>query len=112
MDLHLSSAAPSADERAAVDAALDALLGERAVNLRLWQRWQDVLESDPELATAEGMGKVSGWGWGFGYFGGMLALGLCLGYVLWAQGRGLPASSSRTSIPTISAIWASSGPIP
>jgi UMF1 family MFS transporter len=46
----------------------------------------------PELATAEGMGKVSGWGWGFGYFGGMLALGLCLGYVLWAQGRGLPAA--------------------
>ena len=46
----------------------------------------------PELATAEGMGKVSGWGWGFGYIGGMLALGLCLGYVLWARGRGLPAS--------------------
>ena len=29
------------------------LLGDRAVNLRLWQRWQHVLESDPELATAE-----------------------------------------------------------
>src|SRR3954451_22551051 len=27
----------------------------------------------PELATAEGMGKVSGWGWAFGYLGGMLA---------------------------------------
>ena len=47
----------------------------------------------PELATAEGMGKVSGWGWGFGYIGGMLALGLCLGYVLWARGKGLPASN-------------------
>lgn len=46
----------------------------------------------PELATAEGMGKVSGWGWAFGYVGGMLALGLCLGYVLWAQGRGLGAA--------------------
>ena len=46
----------------------------------------------PELATAEGMGKVSGWGWGFGYIGGMLALGLCLAYVLSAQARGLPAS--------------------
>jgi UMF1 family MFS transporter len=46
----------------------------------------------PELATAEGMGKVSGWGWGLGYIGGMLALGLCLAYVLWAQGRGLPAA--------------------
>ncbi|WP_431276297.1 MFS transporter [Variovorax ureilyticus] len=46
----------------------------------------------PELATADGMGKVSGWGWGFGYLGGMLALGLCLAYVLWAQSRGLPAA--------------------
>ncbi|MDP1533087.1 MAG: MFS transporter, partial [Rubrivivax sp.] len=33
-----------------------------------------------------------GWGWSFGYFGGMLALGLSLAYVLWAQGQGRPAS--------------------
>ena len=46
----------------------------------------------PELARPDALGKVSGWGWGFGYFGGMLALGICLGYVLWAQARGLPAS--------------------
>ncbi len=46
----------------------------------------------PELARVQSLGKVSGWGWGFGYFGGMLALGLCLAYVLWAQGRGIPAA--------------------
>ena len=46
----------------------------------------------PELARRESLGTVSGWGWSFGYFGGMLALGLCLAYVLWAQGQGLPAS--------------------
>jgi UMF1 family MFS transporter len=46
----------------------------------------------PELAKPQSMGKVSGWGWGFGYFGGMLALGVSLGYVLWAQGQGIPAS--------------------
>jgi len=46
----------------------------------------------PELARDHSLGKVSGWGWGFGYFGGMLALGLCLAYVLWAQGRGIPAA--------------------
>jgi UMF1 family MFS transporter len=46
----------------------------------------------PELARPEAMGKVSGWGWGFGYFGGMLALGLSLAYVLWAQQHGIPAS--------------------
>ncbi|MEO5670542.1 MAG: MFS transporter [Ramlibacter sp.] len=45
----------------------------------------------PELARPDSMGKVSGWGWSFGYFGGMLALGLCLGYVIWAQGRGIKA---------------------
>ena len=46
----------------------------------------------PELAQREAMGRVSGWGWSFGYFGGMLTLGLSLAYVLWAQGRGLPAT--------------------
>jgi UMF1 family MFS transporter len=46
----------------------------------------------PELARTDALGRVSGWGWSFGYFGGMLALGLCLGYVMWAQGRGVPAS--------------------
>ena len=45
----------------------------------------------PELARPAAMGKVSGWGWSFGYFGGMLALGLCLGYVIWAQGQGIEA---------------------
>lgn len=46
----------------------------------------------PELARPNALGKVSGWGWGFGYFGGMLALGICLGYVLWAQSRAIPAA--------------------
>ncbi|OWQ48747.1 MFS transporter [Roseateles noduli] len=42
----------------------------------------------PELARRDALGRVSGWGWAFGYLGGMLALGLCLGYVLGAQARG------------------------
>jgi MFS transporter, UMF1 family len=46
----------------------------------------------PELARREAIGRVSGWGWSLGYFGGMLTLGLSLGYVLWAQGQGLPAA--------------------
>jgi MFS transporter, UMF1 family len=47
----------------------------------------------PELAQPSGMGKVSGWGWSFGYFGGMLALGICLGYVIWAGQQGIKADS-------------------
>jgi UMF1 family MFS transporter len=46
----------------------------------------------PELARPEAIGRVSGWGWSLGYLGGMLALGLSLGYVIWAQAQGLPAS--------------------
>jgi MFS transporter, UMF1 family len=46
----------------------------------------------PELARHEAMGKVSGWGWSFGYFGGMLSLGLCLAYVLQAQAKGQTAA--------------------
>jgi MFS transporter, UMF1 family len=46
----------------------------------------------PELARGDSMGRVSGWGWSFGYFGGMLSLGLSLGYVLWAQSQKLPAT--------------------
>jgi hypothetical protein len=40
-------------ERESDDAELDGLLGGRTVNLRLHARWQDVLEADRELATAE-----------------------------------------------------------
>jgi UMF1 family MFS transporter len=46
----------------------------------------------PELARREALGRVSGWGWSFGYCGGMLTLGLGLGYVLWAQQHGVPAT--------------------
>lgn len=46
----------------------------------------------PELATAEGMGRVSGWGWSLGYFGGLVSLGASLAYVAHAQAQGASAS--------------------
>jgi UMF1 family MFS transporter len=46
----------------------------------------------PELARPHALGKVSGWGWSLGYVGGMLTLGICLAYVLWAQSQGQPAA--------------------
>lgn len=42
----------------------------------------------PELAKGRALGKVSGWGWGLGYVGGLLSLGISLAYITWAQGRG------------------------
>ena len=45
----------------------------------------------PELAKPEAMGRISSWGWAWGYLGGMLTLGICLVYVLWAQGQGQTA---------------------
>lgn len=46
----------------------------------------------PELATPQGMGRVSGWAWSLGYFGGMLTLGLSLAYVLSAKAHGQQAA--------------------
>jgi UMF1 family MFS transporter len=45
----------------------------------------------PELANSHAMGRVSGWGWSFGYLGGLTALGICLAYIL---GSGKPAVES------------------
>jgi UMF1 family MFS transporter len=45
----------------------------------------------PELARPRGMGRLSGWGWGLGYLGGLLTLAVCLAYVSQAQERGLGA---------------------
>ena len=45
----------------------------------------------PELAQSRALGKVSGWGWSLGYIGGLVSLGASLGYVTWAQDRGMQA---------------------
>jgi UMF1 family MFS transporter len=42
----------------------------------------------PEIAREESLGRVSGWGWGLGYIGGLASLAACLGYIGWAQGQG------------------------
>jgi UMF1 family MFS transporter len=46
----------------------------------------------PELADSKAMGRVSGWGWSFGYLGGLAALGICLFYITAAQKAGQPAA--------------------
>jgi len=47
----------------------------------------------PELARGRGMGRVSGWGWGLGYVGGLFTLGLCLAWIAWAENRGQGATA-------------------
>ena len=46
----------------------------------------------PEIARGEALGRISGWGWGLGYLGGLAALGICLAYVNDAQAAGSPAT--------------------
>jgi UMF1 family MFS transporter len=46
----------------------------------------------PELARKESLGRVSGWGWGLGYLGGLAILAICLAYIGWAQERGQTAA--------------------
>jgi MFS transporter, UMF1 family len=46
----------------------------------------------PELARGKALGKVSGWGWGLGYIGGLVSLGASLAYVTAAQARGETAA--------------------
>jgi UMF1 family MFS transporter len=46
----------------------------------------------PELARKESLGRVSGWGWGLGYLGGLAVLAVCLGWINWAQGQGQTAA--------------------
>lgn len=47
----------------------------------------------PELAKPDAMGRVSGWGWSLGYFGGMLTLALCIVYITYASNAGDKATS-------------------
>lgn len=43
----------------------------------------------PELVSKEKMGRMSGYGWCVGYFGGLLTLGCCLWIIHWGQQQGM-----------------------
>lgn len=46
----------------------------------------------PEIAPADRMGRISGYGWGLGYFGGLLTLGCCLAWIQYATAAGQSAA--------------------
>ncbi|MDX1733599.1 MAG: MFS transporter [Halioglobus sp.] len=48
----------------------------------------------PEIAKPQEMGRISGYGWSLGYFGGLLTLAACLGYITWAESVQKPATHS------------------
>ncbi|OZI39282.1 MFS transporter [Bordetella genomosp. 1] len=58
----------------------------------------------PELARPQALGRVSGWGWSFGYCGGMLTLGLSLALVTWGEGRGMGATEYVPWVIVITAV--------
>ena len=46
----------------------------------------------PQLARPESLGRLSGWGWGLGYLGGLATLGACLAWIATAKAQGMDAS--------------------
>ena len=56
----------------------------------------------PELADSRAMGRVSGWGWSFGYLGGLTALGACLAYIM---ASGEPAAQTVPAAMLITAAF-------
>lgn len=58
----------------------------------------------PEIARPEALGRVSGWGWSFGYFGGMLALGISLVVAARGEAAGLPAEAYVPWIMVLTAV--------
>ena len=58
----------------------------------------------PEIARPEALGKVSGWGWSLGYFGGILALAISLAWVMTAESRGSTSSAAVPGTMIITAV--------
>jgi UMF1 family MFS transporter len=63
----------------------------------------------PELARPEAVGKVSGWGWAWGYVGGLVALGACLAWIQSAPSRGQTISDAVPMTNLITAIIYAAG---
>ena len=61
----------------------------------------------PEITPPDKMGRISGYGWSLGYFGGLLTLGSCLAYITWASERGQqPADYVPVTLLITAAIFA------
>ncbi len=63
----------------------------------------------PEVAPPRMLGRVSGWGWGVGYFGGLAALGLCYVGFVGAEvpwfGVGREDAAHVRAVPVVAGLW-------
>lgn len=57
----------------------------------------------PEIVPEQKMGRMSGYGWSLGYFGGLLTLAICLAYITWIKQQG---GSESEAIPATMLITA------
>ena len=57
-----------------------------------------------ELADSKAMGRVSGWGWAFGYLGGLVSLGISLFYITISQKSGASANEFVPVVMLITAV--------
>lgn len=66
----------------------------------------------PALARPEHCGRVSGWAWGIGYIGGLLALVAALAYIQNAGANGIGAAAAVPNTAIITAAFFLLGAIP
>jgi UMF1 family MFS transporter len=63
----------------------------------------------PTVAAPERMGRISGWGWGLGYGGGLLCLGVCLVALIQPEtpwfGIGKEQSANVRATSLVVALW-------
>jgi UMF1 family MFS transporter len=57
----------------------------------------------PEIARSEALGRVSGWGWGIGYIGGLFALGCAIAWISHAESLGVGGQASAPATMLITA---------
>ena len=57
-----------------------------------------------EIADSKAMGRVSGWGWAFGYLGGLFSLGVSLVYITAAERSGQTATQFVPVVMLITAL--------
>lgn len=58
----------------------------------------------PELARESSLGKVSGWGWSFGYCGGLVTLALAIAWTFWCQSQGASTGEAVEGTLVITAV--------